>query len=439
MLKSLKLGGVGPVPELAATFGSRLNLLTGDNGLGKSFLLDVCFWALTGTWPGGRTALPPSNGKGPSQARISYAIEGKSSDRKSPGKDSDFDFRSQTWNRPKGRPVLPGLVVYAAVDGSFAVWDPARNYRRSPESGIRLGDEPPKAYQFSAETLANGLREGDRLLCKGLVDDWVTWYLEANAESSGSLAGDMPESPEAAFRLLESVTESLSHPLEPMSCGEPRRIYVDDPRKFPVLEMPYGSVAYPHWSAGVRRIIGFAYLLVWTWHEHLQASLLRKESPTNRIVLLVDEIEAHLHPKWQRSILPSLLPVLKKLGNGIEIQVFAATHSPLVLASLETHFDSETDKLFRFDLQGSKIDFREAPWILHGDVVGWLTSDLFGLSQARSREAEAAIDAAQKFMRGEFDTLPTGMRTQAEIHGTLKQTLPGLDPFWPRWIVSTEP
>src|SRR5690349_15774156 len=58
MLKSLKLHGVGPVPDLSAFFGERLNILTGDNGLGKSFLLDTCFWTLTGTWPGGRTALP---------------------------------------------------------------------------------------------------------------------------------------------------------------------------------------------------------------------------------------------------------------------------------------------------------------------------------------------------------------------------------------------
>ncbi|WP_218969708.1 hypothetical protein, partial [Candidatus Synechococcus spongiarum] len=29
----------------------RLNLSIGDNGLGKSFLLDVAWWALTRKWP----------------------------------------------------------------------------------------------------------------------------------------------------------------------------------------------------------------------------------------------------------------------------------------------------------------------------------------------------------------------------------------------------
>jgi len=61
MLKSTKLHGVGPVRDLSASFGERLNVITGDNGLGKSFLLDVCFWSLTGTWPGGRLAIPDRN------------------------------------------------------------------------------------------------------------------------------------------------------------------------------------------------------------------------------------------------------------------------------------------------------------------------------------------------------------------------------------------
>ncbi len=51
MLESLHLKNVGPAPEMKMELAPRLNLITGDNGLGKSFLLDVAWWALTRKWP----------------------------------------------------------------------------------------------------------------------------------------------------------------------------------------------------------------------------------------------------------------------------------------------------------------------------------------------------------------------------------------------------
>ena len=51
MLKTLRLENIGPAKEMELELGSRLNLITGDNGLGKSFLLDVAWWAMTSYWP----------------------------------------------------------------------------------------------------------------------------------------------------------------------------------------------------------------------------------------------------------------------------------------------------------------------------------------------------------------------------------------------------
>jgi DNA repair exonuclease SbcCD ATPase subunit len=48
VLKALHLRGVGPASQFDVAFADRLNLVTGDNGLGKTFLLDIAWWALTG-------------------------------------------------------------------------------------------------------------------------------------------------------------------------------------------------------------------------------------------------------------------------------------------------------------------------------------------------------------------------------------------------------
>ena len=193
MLTSLKLHGIGPVSDLSASFGERLNIFTGDNGLGKSFLLDMAFWALTGTWPGGRTAIPDGNYEVPA---ITYNIQSKT---KPASREAKYDFKSQSWNRRRGRPPMPGLVIYAAVDGSFAVWDPARNYWRDARSS-KDTDEWPRAFQFPPQSsseyddaakatirrdVANGLEEGGRVLCNGLIADWSEWfYQRASTQSS---------------------------------------------------------------------------------------------------------------------------------------------------------------------------------------------------------------------------------------------------------------
>ena len=46
-------------------------------------------------------------------------------------------------------------------------------------------------------------------------------------------------------------------------------------------------------------------------------------------ILLIDEIENHLHPTWQRRVIPTLLEQFPGL------QIFATTHSPFVVAGLK--------------------------------------------------------------------------------------------------------
>lgn len=76
---------------------------------------------------------------------------------------------------------------------------------------------------------------------------------------------------------------------------------------------------------GLRAIIGWlvhALVMMDVW-------LQGKGDPTNtEAVFLLDEIESHLHPAWQRKILPAFQRLFPKA------QIFVATHSPFVIASL---------------------------------------------------------------------------------------------------------
>lgn len=417
MLKYLHLTNAGPAPEMIMEPAQRLNIITGDNGLGKSFLLDIAWWALTRTWIG----FPAIQRRRDEQAWIEFSFQGKSKQNRYR---SEYDRSLQAWTGRQGRPANPGLVLYASVDGSFGVWDPARNYWRK-KGGIDVQDRP-NSYIFRPSEVWDGLAaDNGTTLCNGLIRDWASWQRERGH----------------AFELLKAALAAMSPSAdEPLVPGALTRISLDDVRDMPTLRMPYGSeVAVVHASAGIRRITALVYLLVWAWQEHCRAAELIGEDQTTQVIFLIDEIDTHLHPRWQRLVLRSLIEVVGELmtNSNADVQILAATHSPLVLASVEPLFDDAQDALWHLKLDNEQVSLVQEAWAKQGDVLGWLVSDTFGLRQARSAEAEEAVEAAEAFMRGELSLLPKGLKSRAAIHQRLSELLPGHDPFWPRWVVDT--
>lgn len=417
MLQNLTLTGVGPARQLGPVeFMSRMNLITGDNGLGKSFLLDVAWWALTRTWARGIAAMPQPRAKTASIAFRYSKVTGVHEE------SIGFSHANGIWPLKAARPPIPGVVIYAGVDGSFAAWDPARNYWTDAAAARA------RAFNFTPEQVWHGLPAEDSLPgkpswhCRGLVHDWVLWQ-----------RGRDP-----AFDDLSKVLDALSPSgVEKLAPGDPVRIG-EDVTDQPSLRMPYGQdVPLLHASAGMRRIAALAYLLVWTWREHVLASERTKRKPAREVIFLIDEIECHLHPQWQRRIVPALLRVMEALtGKKVPVQLIVATHSPLVLASVEPAFDTEKDGVYGLHLRNGQAVIEPEPWAKQGDVVNWLVSPAFGLQQARSVEAEVAIEAAEAWMRGDVAGLPQTLNSQALIHKALLKVLDGHDDFWPRWIVA---
>ena len=419
MLNSLKLQGIGPADKFGPVeFANRLNFITGDNGLGKSFLLDIAWWALTRTWARNSPAIPR---RGAGSASIAYEYT-----KATPGKfteTSEFKRQEQIWPTKQGRPPIPGVVIYAGVDGNFSVWDPARNYWNPKDDA--LNRERLRAFDFSPSQVWKGLFGPDGARhCNGLIHDWVLWQ-----------KGQDP-----AFFDLTKVLDALSPSREErLTPGDPVRIGVDV-TDYPSLRMPYGQdVALINASAGMRRIAALAYLLVWTWREHLIASEQIGKAPAREIIFLVDEIECHLHPEWQRRIVPALLRVMQALTDKqVPVQLIMATHSPLIMASAESDFDESSDAVFTIALRDRMAVVEREAWAKQGDVVNWLVSAAFGLRQARSIEAERAIEAAEAFMRDDMQGLPEALNTLDKIHDALLHALPGGDHFWPRWVVWSE-
>lgn len=358
MLEHLELRDVGPTSSLRLSFAPRLNVFAGGNGLGKTFVLDAAFWALTGSWAGLPAA--PRRGAGTS-ARIACTSHGTGGRREI---ESIFDSAEQEWKRPPPRTSgAPGLVLYVRGDGGFSLWDDLRAPGDYSAASSRRDRAP--SFQFTASEVFDGITtEGPEpsVVCNGLIRDWVLWQLQRNA----------------AFETLTRVLEGLSpRPGETLRMGPATtRLSVRDVREIPTLDFGYGPVAVVHASTGIRRILSLAYLLVWALREHAVAADLKNAAPAQSLLVLIDEVEAHLHPEWQFVVVPALLRALRDLEPTLDVQMIATTHAPHVIASVAPLFDECRDALFHFELDDRRISVAKLPWALRGDASSWLAMKL---------------------------------------------------------------
>lgn len=428
MLKYLKLENIGPADQMELELGSRLNILTGDNGLGKSFLLDVAWFVNTGSWPrdvnpgvvGGYMARPrriKKEAKISSRTQMPYT-DISTGERTHSFDDFVFEVKNQKWGRKGNWPPGRRPTIYFMADGSVAIWDDSRNFYGLPPR--KEESEGQKAFVFSPEELWRGKEGPDRKrLIHGLIGDWATWQKE-NGEN---------------FRLLVHILDVLSpEPSEHLRPGELTRIDVNDLQDMPTIVMPYGEeVPIVHAAAGIRRILSLAYVLVWMWTEHQRAAKLFGENPTLEITFLLDEVECHLSPKWQRKILPALMEAVKELSAELTVQLIANTHSPLVMASLEPLFNPEQDRWFDLDMDGENghqtVKLQQQPFYKLGGAEEWLTSVAFDLDSTRSLPAEKVLFEVEQAMNSEgFD------HEQAKVWSKrLAEVLPEDDEFFTRW------
>ena len=406
MLEKLHLKNVGPAPELEIEFAPRVNIITGDNGLGKSFILDVAWWVLTQNW------IAEVNPQVQNSKRNDSRIASIESEIFPVGwKESHFPNISefipefQQWEPPT-YVSDHAIVLNLRTDGTFAVRDPARN----------SGKTETPVFVFSAENVWDGLEQNGKVVSNGLIRDVAKWQLENSA---------------ALQQFKAALSVLAPNEQEPLELGSLTRVSVSDARDVPTLKMPYGQeIPVIHASSAIRRILSFAYMVVWTWQEHKRIRNFTGISITREIILLIDELEQHLHPQWQRVILESVLAVVEAVSRDkMKVQIIATTHSPLVMASLEPLFDEKQDAWFDLNLVKGEVKLEKMTWRKRGGAEAWLTSEAFDLESTGSLEAAQVMERAAKA----FTNPKLSKKKFLELDSELRGVLSDMDEFWIRW------
>jgi hypothetical protein len=419
MIHSLETKNIGPIDDMKLDFGERLNIITGDNGLGKSFILDLAWYALSRRWV--REINPkllqgyqaqPRNKK--EAATISFGLKSnKGNDLKYT---STFNAREQAWIGKAGRPYNAGLVLYAMADGSFAVWDSARNYWK--QKGATDIQERQPAFIFSPAEIWEGLNSKDNIvLCNGLIRDLASWHKEKGS----------------AYESLNSLLKQLSPTKgESLSLGGLTRISIDDVRDMPTIFSAGIETPVVFASSAVRRILALAYLLVWSVEEHKKASELLGEEAANLVTFMIDEIEAHLHPQWQRRIIPALIASFTSLMQKSHTQFIITTHSPLVLTSLEGIFDESEDSNIDawfdldFNAETKQAKLTQRRFAKMGSAAYWLTSPAFDLKTEYSVDKEELYIKLKEFLARNDQTQEEAIAIAQALDNKIGST----DPMW---------
>ncbi len=100
-------------------------------------------------------------------------------------------------------------------------------------------------------------------------------------------------------------------------------------------------------------------------------------------IVLIDEVELHLHPQWQKEVLDKLRSVFPN------VQFFITTHSPLVVSNIST----DQMVLLR---DGERV---ESSSVAFGKKVNDILIDFFGIANPRGVEMAELINDAKVALR----------------------------------------
>ena len=157
------------------------------------------------------------------------------------------------------------------------------------------------------------------------------------------------------------------------------------------FETPSGMVPLDGLSLGHRTVTAWIVDLAWRLIRRYPESPKPLEEPA---VVLIDEIDLHLHPRWQRTI-------MKQLSDHFtNVQFVATTHSPVMITSMS----DVNVAVLRQAESGDHMVIENDPEVVEGWRFDQILVSLFGLESARSLRVEDLMKERERLLEKESIT-----------------------------------
>ena len=389
-LKKIKISGVGPIKELELEFDNHFNIICGQNGIGKTTILDC----LAQSFSVNQITVKRNAKSSKGSWDVEVDIGGKSSTR-------TFEISSFHPHESIRGLTRQGTHGFYENSNDVIVFKTHRDikYRKLESlSNDKLKDQT----SFASETLSGSL-----------PDDLKNWFVNRFLFSAQN--GSLDESQIKNFELAKSCFAILN-PTISFSKVLPSSFDI-------LLNTPDGEIYFEYLSSGYKSCLAVLLGLI-------KEVELRYKNPSKFIkdfegIVIVDEIDLHLHPEWQAQMYTALKFILPNA------QIFTSTHSPHII---QVANPKEIIALILDDTNNIKTNpLVNTEFGCQGWTLEEILTDVMGMNETRT---EVYVNAIAHFNRAldeenydealkQFQTLDKMLHPENSLRKILKIQLTG--------------
>ena len=323
-ITDLRVQNIGPFNDIKFHFDKNLNVFVGPNNSGKSTVLAAL----------GDITVYPFNfpRKLLQKKRSSFTVTYKSNGPKTKQYSGQFPILTgpgspKYWTNKRWDQWIRILVKL-----EYAMFVPAlrqsTDFRAEGPLAKPEGRREGRQYDI-AEGITTQERYGPGIAARIKASFGESAYLTKDE----NLIQKMIELDYRAYRKkdpsIRTLVDKIASATSEITSGYPIKfvgIGEDNTGLFPEFETPDGILPLNFLSQGTQSIIQTLAQVLISFAEYYGYSKNLLQQPG---ILIIDEIDAHLHPSWQRRFLPTLSTLFPNF------QIFCSTHSPLVLGGLK--------------------------------------------------------------------------------------------------------
>lgn len=332
-IEIIHIDGVGGIENLSIKFHNQMNILCGPNGIGKTTVLECVAHCFS---HGETRVLKRNVGTTISRIRASLIHDSEQLP-------VDMQFQEYEPNKQaqvRGRHDKSQFLLSLKTTRTFS-YTPLDAVSKDAEKPIHV------LWQESMNGVA--------------VHDVKNWFVNRYLYSAhpGALSNQQMQNFTLATKCFSALNKDFTFSKVNASSNEI------------LVSTPSGEIYYEYLSSGFKSCLAILFGII----KEIEFRFSATKAEDFDGIVLIDELELHLHPEWQYRIAGVLVNIFPN------VQFIVTTHSPHIIQS------AEPDQIVALETQAGRTVVRDLPKSSYG-FKGWtldeVLTDVMGMDDTRT-------------------------------------------------------